>query len=316
MPWRDRVRLASLGDHQAVIRQRSTRQLKRIGAIREARAMTRQTVSNRKEMMRWLAAIALMLTGAGVSHAQWPGVPPRGLPRTSDGRIDVTAPPPRTPEGKPDLSGVWEPAPDPAGRAGGVEGVVAPRYMIDITIDQKPDAVPFQPWAAALYKERNDRARIDNPNVLCLPPGVPRLVAYLLPYKIVQTPDLIVILYEAGTIFRQIFMDGRMHPADPQPTWMGYSVGRWEGDDLVVDTRGFNDQSWLDGAGHPHSADMRVTERFTRRTVGQMDIAVTIDDPKAYARPLTYTQRVVMRPDTELIEFVCENPKPISSDRK
>ena len=144
---------------------------------------------------------------------------------------------------------------------------------------------------------------------------VPRLVAYLRPYKIVQTPGLIVVLYESGTMFRQIFMDGRMHPADPQPTWMGYSVGRWEGDDLVVDTRGFNDQSWLDGAGHPHSAQMRVIERFSRRTVGHMDITVVIEDPGAYTRPLTYTQRVAFRPDLELIEFVCENAKEIGRER-
>lgn len=276
----------------------------------------RQALGTSQSLNAISAAVVLILTSAGLSHAQWPGVPPRGLQRTSDGRIDVGAPPPRTADGRPDLSGVWEPEPDPAGRAGGVEGIVAPRYMVDITIDQKPDEVPFQPWAAALYKERNDRARIDNPHIRCLPTGVPRLAAYVLPYKIVQTPDLIVILYESWTTFRQIFMDGRTHPVDPQPTWMGYSVGRWEGNDLVVDTRGFNDQSWLDGAGHPHSTEMRVIERFTRRTVGHMDVSVVIDDPGAYTRPITYTQRVRLRPDTELIEHVCENAKPIGNDRQ
>jgi hypothetical protein len=117
-------------------------------------------------------------------------------------------------------------------------------------------------------------------------------------------------------MFRQIFMDGRQHPEDPQPTWMGYSVGTWEGDDLVVDTRGFNDQSWLDGAGHPHSDQMRVIERFSRRSVGAMDIAVTIDDPRAYTRPLTYVQRQRLQPETELIEYVCENAKNISGGAK
>jgi hypothetical protein len=278
--------------------------------------MMRQEMSMSNQIAGWVAAVVLVLTSAGVSGAQWPAVPPRGLPRTSDGRLDLGAPPPRTGDGRPDMSGVWAPEPDPAGRAGGVEGIVAPRYMRNVTIDQKPDEVPFQPWAAALYKARNDRALVDNPHIRCLPTGVPRLVAYLTPYKIVQTPDLIVILYESGTIFRQIFMDGRAHPADPQPTWMGYSVGRWDGNELVVDTRGFNDQSWLDSDGHPHSAQMRVTERFTRRTVGQMDISVVIDDPGAYTRPLTYTQRVLLRPDTELIEYVCENAKPIGNDGK
>jgi hypothetical protein len=257
--------------------------------------------------------VIVLLTAASVTplYAQWPGVPPPGLPRTTDGRINLAAPPPRGADGKPELSGVWEPQPDPQGRAGGVEGIVAPRYMVDVTADLDPDRVPFLPSAAALYKERNDRGLLDNPHIRCLPTGVPRLVAYRLPYKIVQTPGLIVILYESGTMFRQIFVDGRTYAQDPQPTWMGYSVGRWEGDELVVETRGFNDQSWLDGAGHPHSAQMRVVERYSRRTVGEMDIAVTIDDPGAYARPLAYTQRVMFRPDTELIEFVCENAKKI-----
>jgi hypothetical protein len=264
----------------------------------------------------FVSVLVALLSMAATLGAQWPGVPPAGLPRTADGRINLSAPPPRAADGKPDLSGVWEPERDPKGRAGGVEGVVAPRYMIDITIDLEPGKVPFQPWAAALYKERNDRARVDNPNIRCLPAGVPRLVAYQWPYKILQTPGLIVVLYESGTMFRQIFTDGRMHPKDPEPTWMGYSVGRWEGDDLVVDTRGFNDKSWLDGAGHPHSAQMRVTERFSRRSVGEMDIAVTIDDPVAYTRSLTYIQRQRLQPDTELIEYVCENAKEIGNGAK
>ena len=263
-----------------------------------------------------VTAILAVASMAATLDAQWPAMQPAGLPRTADGHIDLAAPPPRTADGKPDLSGVWEPERDPKGRPGGVEGVVAPRYMIDITIDLEPDKVPFTPWAAALYQQRNARARIDNPNIRCLPPGVPRLVAYQWPYKIVQNPGLIVVLYEAGTMFRQIFMDGRQHPKDPEPTWMGYSVGRWEGNELVVDTRGFNDQSWLDGAGHPHSGQMRVTERFTRRSVGQMDIAVTIDDPVAYTRPLTYVQPQRLQPETELIEYVCENAKPIGGGAK
>lgn len=263
------------------------------------------------QLVRVLATVLAVVSLASALNAQWPGVPPPGISRTADGRIDLAAPPPRTIDGKPDLSGVWEAEPDPNGRAGGVEGIVAPRYMVDITVDLAPNAVPFQPWAASLYKQRNDRARIDNPHIRCLPTGVPRLVAYVLPYKIVQTPSLIVVLYESGTMFRQIFMDARMHPKDPQPTWMGYSVGRWDGDDLVVETRGFNDQSWLDGAGHPHSDQMRVIERFSRRSVGQMDISVVVDDPGAYTRPLTYVQRQRLRPDTELIEHVCENAKEI-----
>jgi hypothetical protein len=132
-----------------------------------------------------------------------------------------------------------------------------------------------------------------------------------MPFKVVQTPGLIVFLYEAGTIFRQVFVDGRPLPADPQPSWMGYSVGRWDGDTLVVETTGFNDKTWLDGAGHPHSEAMRLTERYTRRDAGRMDVEVVIDDPEAYARPLRYVQPQALIADTELIENVCENAKPV-----
>ena len=179
-------------------------------------------------------------------------------------------------------------------------------------MDHAPADVPFLPWARKLYEERNARARIDNPLIKCLPAGVPRLIAYTHPYKIVQTPTLIVMLYESSMIFRQIFMDGRDHPVDPQPSWMGYSVGAWNGDTLIVETIGFNDQSWLDGSGHPHSEQMRVTERWTRRDFGHMDVDVIIDDPGAYAKPLTYVQPQELLPDTDLIEYVCaENAQPI-----
>jgi len=245
--------------------------------------------------------------------AQWINHPTRGLPRHADGTPDLTAAVPRTREGIPDLSGVWQPAGDPTGTGGGVEGIVAPRYLIDITRDLKPEGVPFQPWAADVYRQRNANFRTENPLIRCLPAGVPRLNAYTHPYKIVQTPELIVMLYESQTTFRQIFVDGRELPHDPQPSWMGYSVGRWEGDVLVVESAGFNDQTWLDGAGHPHSDAMRLTERFRRHDLGHMDIDIVIDDPKAYTKPLQYVQPQVLLTDTDLIEYVCaENLKPIT----
>ncbi len=244
--------------------------------------------------------------------AQWLDQPTKGLPRTPDGKPVLSAPTPRTPDGRPDLSGIWLPAPDPDGRAGGVEGIVAPKYMIDVMRDFAPGQVPFRPWGEALYKQRNDNARLDNPSIRCLPSGVPRLNAYTHPYKIVQTSDLIVILYESGTMFRQIFLDGRTHPKEQQPAWLGYSIGRWDGDTLVIETVGFNGQTWLDGAGHPQSEEMRLTERFTRRSVGRMDIQVVLDDPKAYTKPVTYVQPQNLMPDTELIEYFCaENAKPV-----
>ncbi len=231
--------------------------------------------------------------------------PTPGLSRALDGRPDLGAPAPRTSDRKPDLSGLWVAERDPAGVAGGIEGIVAPKYMINILRDLKPGDVPLRPEAAALYKQRAADLFKDNPLVRCLPAGVPRLNAYTHPYKIVQTPGLIVVLYESLTMFRQIFTDGRSLPKDPEPTWMGYSVGTWEGDTLVVHTSGFNDKSWLDGSGHPHSDAMRLTERFRRRDVGHMDIEVTIDDPKSYTRPLTYTQPQELLPDAELIEYIC-----------
>ena len=244
--------------------------------------------------------------------AQWPTRVPPGLPRTSDGTPNLTAPPPRTPDGRVDLSGVWEAMPDPGGKPGGIEGIVAPRYLQDVTRDAPARATLMLPWADALYKARAANQFLDNPQVRCLPSGVPRVHALTLPYKIVQQPELVVLLYESGTLYRQVFLDGRRHPADPQPTWMGYSIGRWEGDALVVETIGFNDQTWLDGTGHPHSERMRLTERFIRRSVGRMDLEITIDDPGTYTQPIRYVQPQALLPDGELIEYVCaENVKPL-----
>ena len=198
--------------------------------------------------VRALFALSLAALAAPAA-AQWIDHPTKGIPRTPDGKPNFSAPAPRTPYGKPDLSGIWKSAPDPKGRPGGIEDIVAPRYMIDIMQDLKPEEVPLQPWAAALYKQRGANLMRDNPLAHCLPAGVPRLDAYTHPFKIVQTPDLLVVLYESLTMFRQIFLDGRAHPEDPQPSWMGYSIGRWEGDVLVVETIGFNDKTWLDGWG-------------------------------------------------------------------
>jgi len=271
-------------------------------------------MSNRTLLACAIAAVLLVTWRPAAG--QWVNQPTRGIPRTADGKPNLTAPAPRTGDGKPDLSGVWQPMADGTDKAGGVEGIVAPRYLIDITRDLKPEEVPFQPWAAELYKKRNDNFRRDNPLIRCLPAGVPRLNAYTHPYKIVQTPALIVFLYEAATMFRQIFLDGRELPKDPQPSWMGYSVGRWDGDTLVIETVGFNDQTWLDGSGHPHSEDMRLTERITRRDFGHLDVAIVIDDPKTYTRPLSYVQPQVLLADTDLIEFVCaENAKEIVRPR-
>ena len=262
-------------------------------------------------MTRELLVAALVVAFVAPVGAQWLGYPAKNIPRNADGTPNLSALAPRTADGRPDLSGIWQPTADANDAAGGIEGIVAPKYQINVMRDFK-GATPFQPWAAELYKKRQANKMRDNPMIQCLPAGVPRLDAYIHPYKIVQTPGLIVILYESQTIFRQIFTDGRSHPKDAEPSWLGYSIGTWEGDELVVETVGFNDKTWLDGFGHPHSDAMKLTERFRRRDFGHMDIDVTIDDPKAYTKPVRYVQPQVLQPDTELIEYICnENAKPV-----
>jgi hypothetical protein len=261
--------------------------------------------------MRPLALAVIAAACCAPVYAQWLDFPARGIPRGVNGSPNLTAPAPRNARRQVDLSGVWQATPDPNDPPEGTAGMPLPRYMLDIMRDLK-GTVSLQPWAAKLYEQRQANKLRDNPMIKCLPAGVPRLAAYTHPYKIVQTPELIVILYESQTTFRQIFMDGRAHPEDPDPSWYGYSIGRWEGDTLVVDTTGFNDKTWLDGLGHPHSEQMRVTERYRRLNFGSMEISVTIDDPKTYTASLTYVQPQRLLADTDLIEYICnENAKPV-----
>jgi len=226
------------------------------------------------------------------ASAQWINYKTDGIPRTPDGKANMTAPAPKTPDGKPDLSGLWR-------QPNGV------KYTVNIAADLKPDEVPMQPWAAEVYKQRQETLSKDDPVGHCLLPGVPQMNAVPYPYKIFQNPKEIVILYEAFATFRQIFTDGRDLPKDPNPTFMGYSVGHWDGDTLVVESNGFNDVTWIDTGGHPHSDAMRVTERYHRVDFGHIDYAVTIDDPKAYTRPWTVSYRIQLMPDTELLEYLC-----------
>jgi hypothetical protein len=194
---------------------------------------------------------------------------------------------PRTADGKPDLSGVWSPE---------------RTFIYDITSSlAKGETLPLQPWAAKLAKERMSK---DDPEALCLPTGVPRQAPY--PWRIVQTPTHIFFLFE-GNIhsYRQIFLDGRKHPDDPDPTWYGHSEGRWEGDTLVVDSVGFNDKFWFDFAGHPHTEKLHVIERFERPNLGTLQYKVTIDDPGAYTKPFTMNGESTLQTDTELMEYIC-----------
>ena len=227
-----------------------------------------------------------------VVGAQWLDHPTAGIPRLPNGKANLAAPTPRKANGQPDLSGIWQ-----------VPGIM---FLLNIAVDLKDANVPFQPWAEDIYKERVANFGKDDPNNRCLPPITPEKIAVTSPWKIVEIPGETIILYESRTIFRQIFTDGRSFPKDMQPAWQGYSVGRWDGDTFVVDTKGFNDKGWLDTNGHPVTDALHVIERYTRKDFGHMDVAITIDDPKAYTRPWTVVEPAVYQPDTELIEYICE----------
>ena len=240
-----------------------------------------------------LIAVAIVILTATPLGAQWLKQPTAGLPRTADGKPNLSAPAPRTADGKPDLSGLWR---FNAGPYGG-----------NIAADLK--SADIQPWAEALYKQRFEDLGKDDPSTYkCLPQG-PKAIIGLGWAKIIQTPTLIAVLFE-DLSYRQIFLDGRELPKDPNPSFMGYSVGHWEGDTLVVESTGFNDRTWLDGGGHPHSEALRITERFRRKDFGHIELKETFDDPKVYARPWTIDVGVDLVTDTELLEYVCnENEK-------
>jgi hypothetical protein len=253
------------------------------------------------------AMAATLLIFGGEASAQWMKRSDSSLPRTAEGKPDLSAPAPKTDDGKPDLSGVWLPDVDPNGSRSNVENMTFSRHFVNIAADLKPEQVPLQPWAADLFKQRLQNEGKDSPAARCQPTGMPEINAVPLPYKIVQTPRLIMILYEESTVFRQIFLDGRAPVKNPEPRWMGYSRGWWEGETLVVDTVGFNDRSWLDAMGHPHSDALHVIERFRRPVAGHLEIEVTIDDPKAYTKPITYTIKTTIVPDEDLLEYFCSD---------
>ena len=226
---------------------------------------------------------------------------------------------------KPDLSGVWQPEGAPISELmkllpGGVNGLGEddpPLSFFNILADFKPEEAPLRPEIAAAYQKNAALAITQPPPALCAPPTTPFVDSFPAPYKIVQTPKLVLMLFEADTFFRQIFMDGRKHPDDPQPSWLGYSTGKWEDDSLVIETVGLNEQGPIDLFNHPHSATMRVTERFHRRDFGHLDVQVTIDDLKTYTRPFTYKVSQHLLPDSDLLESFCvENEKDLAHMKK
>jgi hypothetical protein len=273
-----------------------------------------------KSSLHPVAAATILAVIPAMVFAQWPSYRTAGVPRGPDGKPKLDAPAPRTADGKTDLSGIWE----YRGRSGapaGFGGAPAGRppepppeppssgppaaTFFNIGAGFK-DGLPLTPWAAELLKQRMAENSKDNPDAHCLPLGLMQLHTHPQPRKIIQTPGVIVILYEAQAGVRQIFTDGRPLPRnDPQPWWYGYSAGKWDGDTLVVETTGFRDDVWLDVNGSPLTNTGKLTERFRRVNYGNMEIEVTVEDPKAYTKPFTVKVNQRIMPDTELIEFIC-----------
>ena len=271
--------------------------------------------------------LVLLIAFAGSSaYAQWVNYPSPGTPRTRDGKPNLTAHAPRASNWKPDLSGLWHVQPTgveemkrlfgadlikaaDATSVPGMELDTISKYALNILADFKPEETPMRPEAAKLFGQRAQGA-VRDPGVDCLPLGIPISSLVSEVHKVVQTPGLIVILLEVDNAHRQIYTDGRRLPVDPQPSWLGYSVGKWEGDTLAVDTIGFNDKAWLDVLGHPRSESMHMVERYHRRDFGHMDVEMTFDDPKMYTKPFTIKVTHQLIPDSDILEYFCaENEK-------
>jgi hypothetical protein len=269
-----------------------------------------------------IAAVAgALVMASGSVTAQWFNVPTPHAPRTATGEVDLFAPAPRLASGKPDLSGVWMTG-DPLCVIRGTAPIsdllrmnppslkcpprtaTFSRQSINIGIDM-PGGLPYQPWLATLVDERTNAQSIDDPHIRCLPDFFVR--AYGLPHflKFAHSPDLLLMLNEYNGTYRQVFTDGRSLPQDPNPSWQGYSTASWDKDALVIESAGFRDDLWLDWDGSMVTSAGRIRERITRPDFGHLEIAVTVDDPKAYTRPWTVTFRQQFAPDTELIDEIC-----------
>lgn len=263
------------------------------------------------------ASFALAMAFTVSLVAQWPQYQVPGVPRDDKGQVRMDAPVPRMSNGKPDLSGNWvrfrgepglargrgrgeAPAPAPAPDS----PPVATFFELGANM---PGGLPFTPWAAQLRKAREAANAKDNPDALCLPMGITQFHMHGQPRKVMHTPLLVALMYEANYGLRYIYTDGRALPpqGEPQPWWYGYSVGRWEGDELVVETNNLRDDGWLDVRGSPLTGQARITERFRRPTYGRLEIDITIEDPKAYTRPFTVRVNQQIAPDEEIIEFIC-----------
>ena len=254
-------------------------------------------------MNSWRLVFSAVLAMSMSVSAQWLNYPTAGVPRTSDGKPNLLAPAPRTSDGRPDLSGIWQLEPQPCPSDGCADYVPGPEFL-DFGAKLK-GGLPYQPWAANLRKERAAELGRDDPVGSCRPGGALRILTFPPFRKFVQLPGLFIVLSERDVTYRQIFTDGRPLPKDPEPTWNGYSTGKWDGDTLVVQTIGLRDGTWLDRSGSPMTDAATLTERFRRVNYGRVEIDVTVDDAKAYTRPwsIKLTQLIVL--DTELLDYHC-----------
>lgn len=236
-----------------------------------------------------MRACLIALCSFGSVQAQWFDLKAPGVPRTADGRVNLAAPAPKMVDGKPDFSGVWRPEPNP--------------YRLDLIQELKDESL-FRPAAEATFLKRVANFRRDDPVTHCLPGGPSDMLGGM--YRMVQNSAMISLMYEVGAArYRQIYLDGRDLPKDPNPTWLGYSAGHWDGDTLVVDTNGFNDRTWLDRVGHPHSESLRVSERFRRVDFGHIQYRIEYTDPEVLTKPITVSITLVYAPDTDIIETIC-----------
>jgi hypothetical protein len=267
--------------------------------------------------MRTTIVAAILCTGAVISgHAQWLNHPTAGVPK-KDGKPNMSAPAPRTADGKPDLSGVWTtdstPSEEMTRLFPGLDALAVPgddprflhKYFMNVFADIKPADTPLSPQGAKIFLPRATTMSRDVPTSHCLPAGVPMGDLLPAPRRFIQLPGLLVILYDGINPQRMIYTDGRKHVADPLPTWMGYSVGTWDGDTLVVDSRGFNDRTWLDAFGHPRTESMHIVERIRRRDFGHIDVQMTFDDSGAYTKPFSIQFTQTLQPNMDILEGVC-----------
>ena len=259
-------------------------------------------------LLRSIVTVALVSAATPLS-AQWLHYPTAGVPRMPSGLPNLAAPAPRTADGKPDLSGMWAPEDNRPCAPGGCLDMKVPQEFGNIGWGLQ-GGLPYRAWASDARKVRMAENGKDDPVSYCLPGGVVKLHTTPLLRKIIQIPGLVVSLNEMDATYRQIFTDGRPLPVDPEPSWKGYSSGRWDGDTLVVETTGFRDGMWLDRSGSPITDEAKITERFRRVNYGKLEIEITVNDPKAYTAPWTAKLNHFIVLDTELLDYVClENEK-------